>query len=373
MYYLLTRGNVSYEFHKRSWLSTLTLARLHGWKPLPPPLPTVPDAHGAASWSDLESIAAGRRMSDADSRALADALARSLPDLPEFDASDDEDDDEDPDNLRFVFQWWSGPQRDYLQDHLIPFFRGGGFHMAPLAETPPATLVRADGAAAEAEREGAHDGPVGGEGVAGGGGDGDGEANAGAGPAHGVRLPAAAVADGPPYGESALYAMDGAWERQLRLCRDTAAGCTEVALRVRLWVGLLAVARQHGWQPTVFRTAAHDPGGGAAPQNPAVQTAAWLGWRLSAEDGWELANVLTRPVVVGIAAGAGERAARLPGSTSVPVIRLWSGDSLRYEEERLLKFFRGGDFSVLPPLDYEEEDEDDWDDEDVSHNQEVAL
>ena len=120
-----------------SWGRLLELARLHGWKPVGLLLPYYGEEPPLTSTDcalDAYFLHSGYRMTDADAYALAEALQRALPDIPEHDALEDKT-VEHPgvpgvhlmragEHLT-LFEAFSGTNKQHVKD-LIAFFRRGG-------------------------------------------------------------------------------------------------------------------------------------------------------------------------------------------------------------------------------------------------------
>jgi len=80
---------------------------------------------------------AGHRVSSEDAQALANALERALPDLPDHDATEHKTFEVDQlPGVRLAriatpispFEWFSGPNKEHLQDFIV-FCRQGGFEI----------------------------------------------------------------------------------------------------------------------------------------------------------------------------------------------------------------------------------------------------
>jgi hypothetical protein len=121
------------------WAELLKLARLYGWKPAGTLPAEAADPDEAAAWDGNYVLNGNQRVTDADACALADALERSLPDLPDAYAAGHkaiiEGPEDRPTNVLVPvgapispIEAMSGPNKDALRDY-IAFFRKGGFEI----------------------------------------------------------------------------------------------------------------------------------------------------------------------------------------------------------------------------------------------------
>src|SRR6266545_6571402 len=76
-------------FSLPSWRRRLTLATLYGWTPAGTQAPdddSLLGMHGTPDWDGRYFPGVGQHVTEADARALAEALERALPDLPDREA-----------------------------------------------------------------------------------------------------------------------------------------------------------------------------------------------------------------------------------------------------------------------------------------------
>ena len=114
----LRRENAHLSVKIPDWISLLMLAIRYGWKPAGTKAPA--DFQG--TWAGSYTLSAWQTVGDADSRRLARALERALPDIPEHDAT--------PRARRPGFlERFSGPDGRKRIKAVIAFCHGGGFRI----------------------------------------------------------------------------------------------------------------------------------------------------------------------------------------------------------------------------------------------------
>lgn len=115
---LILRGaSASFLIDALLWSHVLTLARTFGWRPDGPPIP--PEADRPAEWDTGYLFRHDQRITTRDARTLADALERSLPDIPDHDARGHGASES-------LLARFSGPAKPWL-DALIRFLGAGSF------------------------------------------------------------------------------------------------------------------------------------------------------------------------------------------------------------------------------------------------------
>ena len=88
--YLLNETGEGFHFDNESWRQVLHLARLFGWQPagtLGPRDYCNDDPTRDPGWAGSYDTSDCQLVTAADGRALADAVERSLPDIPDHDAA----------------------------------------------------------------------------------------------------------------------------------------------------------------------------------------------------------------------------------------------------------------------------------------------
>lgn len=115
----------SCNFNVWSWAHILQLAVAHGWKP-------TGTVHEAPEWGGNYWSNDGQEVTDADAAAIADAIERALPDVPDHDALAHK---RNPDGKSIPFgtpvnayELFSGERKKQLRE-FIEFCRRGGFRI----------------------------------------------------------------------------------------------------------------------------------------------------------------------------------------------------------------------------------------------------
>jgi hypothetical protein len=111
------------------WGRVLTLARVFGWRPDGPPVPA--ETPRPAQWGTDYLFRHGQRITTRDASALAGALTKALPDIPDHDARGHGAEDS-------LLARFSGPAKLWLQA-LIRFLDVGSFMVA--VEKSPADRI----------------------------------------------------------------------------------------------------------------------------------------------------------------------------------------------------------------------------------------
>ena len=76
---------ISRKFSRQSWAKALDLAKLNGWQPMGTQPPTSHDFHLLnADWDGTYLTNEGQMVTAVDALSLANALQRSLDDIPDF-------------------------------------------------------------------------------------------------------------------------------------------------------------------------------------------------------------------------------------------------------------------------------------------------
>ena len=110
--------SISRTFSRQSWVKLLELAMRYGWRPMGTCPPSYFDSYKLnADWPGVYLTNDGQKVSRVDAFALADALERSLKDIPKDNAKinwnaelwTDEDD---------LPEWLIPEEREFIQDEL---------------------------------------------------------------------------------------------------------------------------------------------------------------------------------------------------------------------------------------------------------------
>lgn len=135
------------------WEKVMDLAHIYGWQPAGTGQPPAwEDADDSTRWSGRYDLYLGERVHDGDAHALAEALARALPDLPDspmpdriFETEMEEIDREGQISISFyiiepntelnLFEVFGGQYKEELVD-FIRFCHQGGFHIYSLRGFP---------------------------------------------------------------------------------------------------------------------------------------------------------------------------------------------------------------------------------------------
>jgi hypothetical protein len=111
----------------QSWRCLLNLGMMYGWEPAGTQAPD-PDlcyeGIGPAHWDESDYCSnTGQLVTDEDANALADALERALPDIPEHHVTVDIENVES-----MPVEWFSGDGKNRLME-MIAFLREGEFEI----------------------------------------------------------------------------------------------------------------------------------------------------------------------------------------------------------------------------------------------------
>ena len=132
---------ISRKFSRQSWAKALELAKLNGWQPLGTQPPASYDFHLLnADWDGTYLTNEGQIVTAVDALSLADALQKSLDDIPDFNSIEMDW------NPKFWMEdelpeWLSPDEREMIEDgledemldimgiHPFEFFAGGEKHL----------------------------------------------------------------------------------------------------------------------------------------------------------------------------------------------------------------------------------------------------
>jgi len=135
----LVRGKEYLSLTVYVWAEVLKFARLNGWKPMGTLPAEEADEEERSAWDGNYVLNGNQRVQDADARALASALERGLPDLPNAYAAGHRAVTEGPEDqpTRILvpvgapispIEALSGPNKAAIRE-LIAFCRTGGFEI----------------------------------------------------------------------------------------------------------------------------------------------------------------------------------------------------------------------------------------------------
>lgn len=125
IYHLSSQSAISRQkFSAESWTRVLSLAMFYGWQPMGTRAPSITELHGMIDedWNGTYSTNDGQIVVTEDAFSLANALEKSLDDIPDFNL------EVYPPDLSKInpFEYFAGDEKRHLAE-FIDFCRLGSF------------------------------------------------------------------------------------------------------------------------------------------------------------------------------------------------------------------------------------------------------